>query len=312
MHGLRTLERTMKADKEEGEDIYKPENIILIQKQIEKLILELKKRGIDTFYAEGSAVENFPIGRITREFDEALERLRKLPPDQFFKNIVTAGNAVAQKTEKEEHGKNFMAAHMLYIVSVNLKKEIIQLRTLWEQYKKGVIVPDIHRKFFETSDVEQFLKGMEAEQKKFRDNELIREDRIYLWGADKKLFAERVIQIRPCESLAALEKTSRAYGIDPKDPEKPRTKKSEEVDPREEYEAHNFREDVMIENMVKAWKGKLPKYIVIDLGMAHDLLNNAEKYNRENKTNLGLIIIYPRGLDPLVGATDRQSEKKEK
>jgi len=132
-------------------------------------------------------------------------------------------------------------------------------------------------------DINRVLENTKNRVEQIADNELIREDNIYYWGAAEKMYAEGKIKIEPAEDQSAREKTEASSWQD---------KLLEPLLGPKYIQRQEIREDAALESIIK----NLPQDKVVPLifGEGHNFFESVDEFNQQSDSyKLGLVKLTP-------------------
>ncbi|MBM2818228.1 MAG: hypothetical protein HW401_818 [Parcubacteria group bacterium] len=289
-HCLSTLKETKKAYEERGSDI---KDLISIQKDTEKLLLHLTERyGIKDVFLEGVDIKNLrEIRNLHYMLDKNDDGSEKTIPEQWadmislyeiFKNesrsIKRFENTMEIDSNKFTEGYK---SQLINLARESLKNSVESVKQSYETYSedeaKASELPAGHIQLFRFWKInnikpEKAFINLEKKINEISNHKLLKDGRIYVWGAAEKLYVEGKINIQPAESPRVYNFTD-AKGI------------------TLEEKGFNIREDAAIRSIHSSRLFASKHFNVLVYGDNHDFSDNVKKMNESKNENLGLIRI---------------------
>lgn len=179
------VHRDEKSFKEFGD----VQDIIRSQKHIEELLTYLKENGtIDTVYGEG--VNDAVLHNIyyVQHLDD--------------EGIVSVAKSLKDPTHEYEEGTQAIG---LYAAKCELLRRANEVDSNYQlQIKVGLP----HK-----PEIESLIQELRKKANEIGNDELIRGDNVYLWGAETKMYSERKINLRAAQNEKADDETMAPYTL---------------------------------------------------------------------------------------------------
>lgn len=164
--------------------------IIKSQKHIEELLAYLKENGIaDTVYGEG--VNDAVLHNISLMQHIGIEGI-----ESMAKSLKDPAQGYSEETQ----------AVCLYAAKCELLREANQLDSNYSQFEARDGIP-------RGPKAESFIQELRKKADEIGNDELIRGDNVYLWGAAIKMYSERKINLRAAQNEKADDETMAPYTL---------------------------------------------------------------------------------------------------
>jgi hypothetical protein len=297
LHGSDNVEETESGFKKYGKKI---KDLEQIQKNIEELLLLISdKYGVKDVFIEGLDKDTLNF------FDQLKKEITEAPLTDRWDYLIQL--YYFAKNEKENLTQS-QRAHILYLVKIKLSGEIkILEKNIEINNKKPESLPSEYSTLFKTCHknnvtIDKMRDNLVDLEYEISDHELIRGERIYMWGGAMKAYLEDLISVHPAETLEANREAFAKYSNEeftvtqtqinkPQELEKMRKLIEERI--RFNERGNNIREDAAITQITQSPEFELRQIIPLVYGDGHDFKDNIEKINKKSKNNLGLIKITP-------------------
>lgn len=184
-------------------------DVIDSQKNIGQLLSYLAEKGMsDTVYVEG----------VTPQYLLSLDDVRNLvaqnqekSKDNVFEDSLLVINTAfeVQGREPTTASAKKAKADWLYAAKCELENECAKIKTEYEIFLKTGHADERYEKTFTHlgRNVISSIDGVRKEARAIGQNELLRGDNVYYWGAAEKLYAEGKIKLKSAGDKTADEKT---------------------------------------------------------------------------------------------------------
>ncbi len=263
--------------------------VITSQKNIEKLLLYLKEKGVtDTVYVEGQTPEE-KRGDLDEVKTHVTENRAK------FQNDVLASSLEMANSSSDDDGPGMrdvlgegIVAQTLYSDKCELEREYLKIKGEYQNFQKTGHADEQYQKTFEKhakDNIPQLIENIKLQAEKLGEDELIRGDNIYAWGAAEKLYAEGKINLLPAEDQAARDKTDAPFSF------KERIASIPDKEYKPEYR-HRLREDAAlgIINQDKSTQRVIP----LIYGSGHNFTEAVDGFNHKAASaKFGLVKLTP-------------------
>lgn len=301
IHGGDSVEESKNGMESAGKNL---EYLIERQKGIEKILLYLAERyQTKDVFVEGvdASLVNL-VENVKKQIYYNENREKNNPQERW-----DAANYLSKLAQKNSSGLTQKhQAHLLYLAQCVLKNESENLFRAKESLAKNQQClkeySDIIKKLEnEKVDIPQVINNLSKIQKEIGNNNLLKNERIYIWGGAMKLYMEGKINIHPTETLEANKEYFAKHATSPsftkeelKTPDV-QQKIKEITEERENVlkQRNDLRENVALDAIIKSRVSEHQQFIPLVYGEGHDFKDNVDKLNKEN-WNIGLLRLDAR------------------
>ncbi|MDO8529156.1 MAG: hypothetical protein Q7S18_00625 [bacterium] len=301
IHGASSLEESIRGMEKIGKNLG---YLIEKQRDVESLLAFLsEKYQIKDVFVEGTdkTIISF-IEEIKSNIAKNKDGTRKAPVERWNKAISIFNFA----KDKQEGFTDAQRAHLLYLSQSAIKNEKEFLFQSYERYQSGT--GDVEQEYLDLFKLWQqagisfddAISGLSGQEKEMGAHELLKDDRIYIWGGAMKLYLEGKINAHPAETMEANQKAFAKYPggtiaftqeqlKDSKELEKLRkiVEEREAIDEK----GNDIRENAAINLIVQAPSFQARQFSPLIYGQGHDFKNNIEKFNSQSQRSVGLMRI---------------------
>ena len=211
MHGGNTLEETRRGAEIYDEDL---SHIIEKQKDVESLLMWLAdKHQVRDVFVEG--VDQTLITFIEKIKSHIISRpdgTKNNPPMRWNELMYLSSFASIPQEGLTDQQRAFL----LYLATCNVTEEKEKLIRSYHDYQanNGNVLPEYVRLFKawgETSRLDGIVTSLSNMGKEMAEQDLLKNDRIYIWGGAMKLYLEGKIQVHPAETIESNETAFAKY-----------------------------------------------------------------------------------------------------